>query len=124
MAKKTERKKLDEDILKLWSKCVRLRDKTCRNCNSDYNLQAHHIVQRTYKLSRYNLDNGLTLCAKCHFPEHVNPEKFRRMVTDVIGGEKYNTLHDKYMITYKWTIEELRQIKEELKAELKRLEVK
>lgn len=122
MAKKTERKKLDEACLKLWSLCVRMKGKTCRNCNSDYMLQAHHIVQRTYKLSRYNTKNGLCLCSRCHFPEHVNPEKFRRMVISIIGEDKYNALHDRYMIQYKWTVAELRVIKEELKAELRQLE--
>jgi len=85
-------------------------------------LQGHHLVQRTYKLSRYNIENGLTLCARCHFPEHVNPEKFRRMIIGVIGEEKYTELHDTYMVNYKWSVAELREIKEELKAELKRLE--
>jgi len=116
---KTIRQKLDESCLKLWSLCVRARDKTCRNCNSDYNLQAHHLVQRTYKSSRYNLENGLTLCSSCHFSEHVNPEKFRRMIIDVIGEDKYNTLHDRHMITYSWTETELAMIKDELKDELK-----
>ena len=119
---KTNRKKLDEQSLKLWSLCVRARDKTCRNCGSDYRLQAHHLVQRTYKLSRYNLENGLTLCSSCHFSEHVNPEKFRRMIIGVIGEKRYTELHDKYMITYKWTEAELATIRDELKDELKRLE--
>ena len=120
---KTERQKLDSDCLALWSKCVRTRDKTCRNnCKSDYPLHAHHIVQRTYKLSRYNTENGLALCSSCHFPEHVNPEKFRDTIIDIIGEEKYLDLKKRYMITYSWTVPELKEIKEELKAELQRLE--
>ena len=119
---KTERKKLDEECLRLWSLCVRARDKTCRNCNSDYMLQGHHLIQRTYKLSRYNLENGLILCARCHFPEHVNPEKFRDMILGVIGEDKYLELKKRYMVQYKWTLPELREIKENLKNELKRLQ--
>jgi len=119
--KKTERQKLDEDCLKLWSLCVRARDKICRNCNSDYMLQAHHIVQRTYKLSRYNVHNGMALCRSCHFPEHIDPEKFRKMIIDILGEEDYTARQDKYRITYKWTIAELKQIKIDLKAELKRI---
>lgn len=121
-AKKTERQKLDAECLRLVSLIARMRDRTCRNCNSEYMLQGHHIVQRTYKLSRYNPENLLTLCSKCHFPEHITPEKFRRMIINIIGEERYNELHDRYMISYKWTVAELREIKEDLKAELKRLE--
>lgn len=119
---KSERKKLDEANLKLWSLCVRARDKTCRNCNSNYHLQGHHIVTRQYKLSRYNIDNGLTLCRRCHFPEHVNPERFRDMILNIIGEEKYLELKKKYMILYKWNITELREIKTGLKVKLKQLQ--
>lgn len=122
MAKKTERKRLDEECLRLWSLCVRARDKTCRNCNSDMNLQSHHLIQRTYKLSRYNTLNGICLCRRCHFPEHITPEKFRDMILNIIGEENYLALKNCYMIQYKWTISELKEIKEGLKAELKRIE--
>jgi len=119
---KTERQKLDADCLELWSLCVRTRDKTCRNCNSDYLLQAHHIVQRTYKLSRYNTKNGLCLCKGCHFPEKFDFEGFRNMVIDIIGAAEYEAMQDIYRVKYKWSMDELKTIKEELKAELRRLE--
>lgn len=36
MAKKLPKKKLlERECLDLWSKCVRERDKVCRNCGSD-----------------------------------------------------------------------------------------
>jgi 5-methylcytosine-specific restriction endonuclease McrA len=120
--KKTERQKLDADCLELWSKCVRMTDKTCRNCNSDFNLNAHHIVQRNYKASRYLLSNGLTLCAGCHFSEHVDPEKFRSMVIGIIGEQKYLSMQETYRIQYKYTLDDLRTIKNNLTVELKRLE--
>jgi len=119
---RTERQKLDESCLKLWSLCVRTRDKTCRNCNSDFNLQAHHIVQRNYKASRYVLNNGLTLCSGCHFWEKVDPEKFRGIVIGVIGEKRYLSMQEGYRINYKYTIDDLIEIKAYLKDELKRLE--
>ena len=122
MAKKTERQKLDKKCLELWSKCVRIKQKTCRNCGRDCGLQGHHLIQRTYKLGRYDTRNGLCLCNRCHFPEHVNPEKFRDMILSVIGEEKYSELKKRYMVRYKWSIPELKEIKDGLKRELKRLE--
>lgn len=118
----TERKKLDEQCLKLWSKCIRTNQKVCRNCGKDINLQAHHIVQRTYKLSRYNLKNGLCLCSSCHFWEKVDPEKFRNIVTGIIGEDKYLELQDKYRCQWKWTVDDLKNIKAELQQKLKSLE--
>jgi len=119
---KTTRQKLDSDCLKLWSLCVRTRDKTCRNCNSDYMLQAHHIVQRNYKASRYILDNGLTLCSRCHFAEHVDPERFRSIVIGVIGEKGYLSRQEAYRIPYKHSIEGLEEIRTYLKLDLQRLE--
>lgn len=122
MAKKTERQQLDAKCLELWSKCVRTKQRVCRNCGSDYRLQAHHIVQRTYKLSRYNTQNGLCLCAGCHFTEKIDPERFRSMIIGIIGEETYIAMQEKYRRTHKWTIPELRNIKAGLEAELKALE--
>lgn len=119
---KTERQKLDKECLALWSKCVRTKQKTCRNCNSDFMLQAHHIVQRTYKLSRYDLTNGLCLCRGCHFIEKVDPEKFRSMVVSIIGEADYLQKQKTYRVQYKWSIPDLRDIKKELQQILKDLQ--
>ena len=119
--KKTERQRLDAECLRIWSLCVRARDLTCRNCNSSGSLQAHHIVQRNYKASRYLLDNGICLCAGCHWPEKLDPEKFRGVVISIIGEAKYLYMQETYRINYKYTIDDLIEIKEELKSELTRL---
>ena len=118
----TERQKLDKQCLVLFSLCVRTKQKKCRACGQDDSLQAHHIVQRTYKLSRYRTDNGVCLCKGCHFVEKNDAERFRNMIISIIGEEDYATRQNKYRVQHKWTIAELRQIKADLQAELKRLE--
>jgi hypothetical protein len=119
---KTVRQILDRDCLNLWSLCVRTKQKTCRYCNSSHNLQAHHIVQRTYKLSRYRPDNGLTLCKGCHFVEKMDPERFRNMIISIIGEEDYLRRQRTYRVQYKWSISELREIRKDLRQQLKALE--
>lgn len=97
--RKTSKKKaLDKKALDLWSRCVRLRDNTCRGCNSDYRLSAHHIRSRTNLSTRYLLDNGICLCWKCHSLQKFQPEKFFDLVIEIIGDEKYQELKRKSQI--------------------------
>lgn len=46
---------------------------TCRKCGDNHggNLQAHHILNHwKYKDLRYDVNNGITLCKKCHTEFH------------------------------------------------------
>ena len=51
-----------------WRKSVLKRDNyTCLECSSNYNLEVHHIKEFCkYKKLRFDVDNGKTLCSKCH----------------------------------------------------------
>jgi|SRR5712671_2190190 len=55
-----------------WRMSVLVRDKSeCQHCGSKDNLQAHHIVEWDDDISlRYDVSNGLTVCASCHFKIH------------------------------------------------------
>lgn len=116
-------KTLEDQCHDLWSLCVRERDHTCRNCNSDERLSAHHIRKRKLHTStRYRVDNGLCLCWKCHSLEKFSPEKFHDMIIGIIGQREYNRLKDiNQLDSDKYTIEELEEIKEQLTREYKRL---
>jgi 5-methylcytosine-specific restriction endonuclease McrA len=57
-----------------WSLSVKNRDNyTCKRCNKNEEIdkikvQAHHIKEyHKYPEYRYKLDNGVTLCEKCHY---------------------------------------------------------
>lgn len=62
---------------KLWSRAIIKRDnQTCQKCFK-FGDNPHHIIPRRYLATRHALDNGLTLCTKCHSEEaHGNPEAF------------------------------------------------
>jgi len=74
---KTETNKLD----KLWSKEIHERDIYCQVCGDSKNLNAHHIVGRRNRTLRWDLDNGILLCAGCHTfrtkSAHQNPRWFQ-----------------------------------------------
>jgi len=58
----------DEKKWRVWRKRVFMRDMyTCQDCGSKKDLHPHHIKPFYYFIgSRYVVDNGVTLCKKCH----------------------------------------------------------
>lgn len=55
-----------------WREAVLERDGyKCRICGCEEHLEAHHIKPfATYPLDRFEVDNGVTLCQKCHRRVH------------------------------------------------------
>jgi 5-methylcytosine-specific restriction endonuclease McrA len=58
-----------------WRRDIFRRDRfTCQKCGDDRggNLNAHHVKAfATFPELRYNVDNGITLCVRCHRNEHA-----------------------------------------------------
>ena len=93
IAKQTRRRKLDyrkkvKRNDKTWSVMVRTRDNyQCRHCGSTEWVQAHHLRRREFWATRWQLMNGIALCAKCHefsndFSAHGTPDKFEAWIRD------------------------------------------
>lgn len=55
-----------------WAALVKHKDNyKCVNCSSEENLEAHHIKPfKKYPELRYDINNGITLCNKCHIEHH------------------------------------------------------
>ncbi len=60
-----------------WSKTIKkLDNKMCKNCDSIENLHAHHIQPKSlFPKLILNIDNGITLCKKCHYELHWGLKK-------------------------------------------------
>ena len=75
--KKTEITKLD----KVWREKIKERDIYCQVCGSSNTLNSHHVVGRRNRTLRWDLDNGILLCAGCHTfktqSAHQNPRWFQ-----------------------------------------------
>lgn len=54
-----------------WAMMVKNRDKKCTQCQSEYDLHAHHIKSyKEFVELRFDVNNGITLCGKCHRKFH------------------------------------------------------
>lgn len=83
-----------------WGKMVRERDGKCLYCGDTETLQAHHLFPRSRSGTRFELQNGITLCASHHtfnyeFSAHKTPEKFKRWAKKFLGDGLYNWLQKK-----------------------------
>lgn len=69
----------------IWARRVKARDKRCMKCGNEKQLEAHHkftlqsiinvfLIKTTDDARKcsmlWDLNNGVTLCKKCHFTEH------------------------------------------------------
>lgn len=68
---------------RVWRVQVVRRDKVCQVCGSRQHREAHHMNSASYfPDERYDVDNGVVLCKKCHSQFHNNYKKsFRTKCT-------------------------------------------
>jgi hypothetical protein len=70
-------KPVDRTLDIWWSKAVSKKyGGKCALCKRD-GTQAHHIVKRRYKLTRWLVGNGVWLCQRCHTEIEIYPAKAR-----------------------------------------------
>ena len=130
---KTERQKLTKRLDDLWSLVVRQRaNHTCVKCGrvvipgSGNAMNAHHLIGKGSRSTRWDLENGICLCAGCHRMKtdaaHRQPEKFKKWVMDEYGIGWYANMVVKGNQIKKWTIPELEELLETFKKEIKEYE--
>ena len=92
--KKPSRKALIQKADKIWADIIKKRDKQCIYCGSRHQLNAHHIFTKgRHGNLRWNIDNGVTLCAKCHtFGVHINPAPYMLKIIECVGHETMEKL--------------------------------
>ncbi len=88
---------------KAWSLAVRARaGNACEICGAKENIQAHHLLDRSYSPTRHELRNGIALCALHH--------KYSRFQSAHRGGLLFHswfkaTRPDDEFILYVWAVD-------------------
>jgi len=114
---KTTRKKLRDQLDKLFSKIIRSKGK-CERCGKTSPLNTAHIFSRRNLAIRWDKDNVFCLCVACHFWGHQNPILFAEFVKEKLGIRKYEELKKKSQTIKKWTIPELEMLVKTFKKEI------
>lgn len=61
----------------VWAQCIAARDGyRCRRCRKVCRGHAHHIISRNVTIARWDLRNGVYLCAECHAAVHASDRDF------------------------------------------------
>lgn len=68
---------------RVWRASVIRRDKVCQVCFSRRKRHAHHINSGQYfPEQRFDTENGICLCSKCHTMYHTDFNRSYRVKTD------------------------------------------
>jgi len=92
----------------------------CEVCGAKGILQGHHFYYKgSYGYLRYDKDNHITLCKKCHFIlHHQDPKKIENIIIEVRGKKWYNRLTKKSkeehrsFYTIQWLEEQIKKLNE------------
>ena len=87
---------IKRDAADSWfSKAVRARDEWCLSCGKEDNLQCAHIYGRRKKITRWDMDNAVTLCAGCHRHYTEHPLSFHDWLEKTLGEGHMAILREK-----------------------------
>jgi hypothetical protein len=114
--KSKERKKLIKQCDTLVSLIVRDRDKRCVCCGSTERLQCGHLIKRGKAATRFNLTNCNCQCSSCNFKHNQYPEHYTNWFLTVYDLTTYKELIRESLQIKKWTVEELRELKQTLES--------
>ena len=104
----------------LWLYIVKARrNYECEKCpktrSDGFQMHAHHIYNRVHYKTRYDLSNGLCLCAECH--SEVEHPTFHIWLKKYLPKEQLERLASIYKISPQRSVQDYVDLWEELKRE-------
>jgi len=91
----TKKQRLRKQADKLWF--MKYLEECCEVCGSIFGLQGHHyFFKGSYGHLRYNKDNHITLCKKCHFVlHHQDAKKIEQQIIEKRGQDWIDWLEER-----------------------------
>lgn len=86
---KTEKQKLQDKADKLYQEIGRLSNSECLICRGEYSCLHHYFPKSTSTTLRYDLENGIPICQKCHCFIHSNPSPEKLNDINHIKGDEW-----------------------------------
>ena len=122
---RTKKQKLCSEADKLWSMvCLEKYGRRCEVCGNQANQVHHFFPKGQYSLLRYDLDNGIVICQRCHFKHHQGDPTIHQKIIAKRGIKWYNLLEKrskKRTTSYKTTAyyeENIKRLKNFLKRSM------
>jgi predicted restriction endonuclease len=111
LPKKDSKRAIMKELDIAWAKKVKSLMPECAVCGRTSYLNAHHIFSRRYMSTRWNINNGISLCRGCHlYFAHQKYEEFRDIVLGILGVEGFASLKRESNEIKKWDKEELEML--------------
>jgi 5-methylcytosine-specific restriction endonuclease McrA len=118
MKKRTENSKLQSKCDKLLTPIVKKLNPKCLLCGSPTEVAHHHIHKSKSSILRYDLDNLINLCHRCHQALHHNESYYASRIIQIKGLEWFEKLEKKKnqinRVNKGWYLENLKRLENEL----------
>jgi len=126
--KKQKKQTTQQKISRLKKKCDKLyqeigrkENKYCLVCCGKYSCLHHYFPKSISSNLRYDLENGIPICVKCHYKIHkVNDPRINRNILKFKGDEWHKRLTKKARIKVKSSLTYYKKVEENLKSKLKK----
>lgn len=86
------KKRLRKQADALWQQCIRLMHPLCEMCSDPMNEGHHFFTKGSCSALRYDLDNGIGLCARCHHLHNLGKVIVDVPITRLRGDDWYDAL--------------------------------
>lgn len=84
--------------------------KRCKICATTEGVEPAHVFGRENLSVRWDFDNAVPLCRRCHSWAHRNIKKFKDIVRKMYGDKRYEALELKANTPRKYTDTELEEL--------------
>ena len=116
----SERTLLEDELDKVCSEYVRLRDKKCVCCGSTYRLECGHFVKRSNQFLRFDTVYNLNAqCHRCNGLHNSDRSAYTTYLVRKHGAGIVEVLKKASPLThFSWSIPELREMLQRMKQKL------